>query len=478
MSASTELGISISQPYGGYSFFLSDAQYTEVAKFVPKFADIFPRIRVVNDLSSGGGGYTYPNSSTQCSRIWSLALKAYKPSIYILYGTTNNTVTITGSPELSWCIPSAYVTFRTYLLQEAQWAQDNGMDAFLVGNENLISNAHSSVGMAPTTLSRTSNVATATFSYAHGLTTGDYIFVAGSAPSSFNVAESEVAETVQCTVVNSTTITYPSTGTDGSATNIKSITKYEFVDSSTTKVTSTSHGFSNGNIVYVSGSTSYNGRYTISGVTTNTFNISKAYTTDEATGTCTPTYINWSAYEMVRKTKAIAASCQAVFTRGPIVYTESQGHENPWIVAGITPGTDIDLMGYNGYGDGTNTSSNYTYWKTNVDNMFAKFGTNLIITEHNVVQDSGNQKVNNFNKNNSGFEEYADAELIRRYEYAKGLGITQIYLFSPQEYPLFCNTYPNNTYNDAYIVGDFKPIINKLRGLPVNKKLWGVNTAT
>lgn len=410
MSASTELGITQGQPYGGYSFFLSDAQYTEVAKFVPKFADIFPRIRMISDYSSGAGGTTYPNSSAQSLHIWALALKAYKPSIYILYGSTNNTSVITGSPELSYCLPSAYTTFRTYLLQEAQWAQDNGMDAFCIGNENLISNAHSSVGMTPTSLSRTSNVATAVFSYAHGLTTGDYIFVSGATPSSFNVAESEVAETVQCTVVDPNTITYPSTGTDGSAT-----------------------------------------------------------------GTIK---INWSAYEMVRKTKAMAVSCQAVFTRGPIVYSESQGHENPWIVAGITPGTDIDLMAYNGYGDGTNTSSNYTYWKTNVDNMFAKFGTNLIITEHNVVQDSGTQKVNNFSKNNPGFEEYVDAEIIKRYEYAKGLGITQIYLFGAQEYPYFCNTHPNNTYNDAYYEGNFKPIINKIRGLPVNKKLWGVNTST
>lgn len=409
MPAGNELGITQAQPYGGWSFYLSDAQYTENTPFAKKFADTFPRIRIITSYGDGGSSHVYPNNSTLSAQSWALALKSYKPSVYILYGVTSNLSSNTPA-ELSYFLPSAFSTYQTYLLAEAQWAQDNSMDAFCIGNENLISNSHSSQGMVISSLVRTTNVTTATFAFNHGLTTGDYIFVSGGNEAGFRIADSESAETVQCTVVNSTTVTYPNTGANATGTG--------------------------------------------------TFKMS------------------WSAYEVVRKTKVLAVACQAIFTSGPIVYTESQGHVTPWINLDITPGTDIDLIGYNGYGDGTNTSSNYSGWKAEVDSMWAKFNTTLIITEHNVVQDSGGAKVNNFNKNMSGFEDLADREIIKRYEYLKALGITQIYLFGTDEYRIFCNTYPNTTYNNAYLVGDFKPIVNKIKGIPVNKVIFGVNTLT
>lgn len=403
MQAGNELGITQSQPYGGWSYYLSNAQYTENDKYVPLFANTFPRIRMLTAVGYGGANTTYPNSPTQCMQIWVRALKAYKPSIYVLYGATNN---------LQGFNPQNYPTYITYLLQEAQWAQDNGMDAFCIGNENLITSAHASSpgAMAVATLSRTSNVATATFATPHGLTTGDRIFVSGSSPSNFNVADSETVETVQCTVIDSTTITYPSAGTDGAAT-----------------------------------------------------------------GTIK---LNWSALEVVRKTKALGVMCQAIFTRGPIQYSESQGHETAWITLGIIPGTDIDLIGINGYGAGTGDEVRYAYWKTMIDNLWAAFGSNLIITEHNVVQDSGNEKVSGLDHRHIGFEYVADREIIRRYEYAKNLGISQIYLYGTAEYPIFCNTWPSTDFDNAYMVGDFKPIIDKLKGGRITKVLIGNNTLT
>ncbi len=63
-----------------------------------------------------------------------------------------------------------------------------------------------------------------------------------------------------------------------------------FADSTTapgvdTTVTSASHGLSNGEVVVITGTTSYNGTWTIENVTTDTFDIIIAFVADDATGT-------------------------------------------------------------------------------------------------------------------------------------------------------------------------------------------------
>jgi hypothetical protein len=58
-----------------------------------------------------------------------------------------------------------------------------------------------------------------------------------------------------------------------------------FADATTaTTVTSAAHGLSNGDYVTIVGTTNYDGTYAISGVTTDTFNISASYVVDDATG--------------------------------------------------------------------------------------------------------------------------------------------------------------------------------------------------
>lgn len=393
----TELGITFTQPYGGYSWYLSDAQYTENSKFA-YVGSLFPRVRMISNTTSGAGGLYYPQNGINSLHIWASYLKTINPNCYLLYGTTNNTEGFNAA---------RYAQYTSVLLQEAQWAQDNLMDAFCIGNENLINLAHITLAMTIATNVRTSNVATATFASAHGLTTGDKIFVTGATASSFNVADSESSDAgVACTVIDSLTVTYPSTGTNGAAS--------------------------------------------------------------------VPGKMNWTAYEVVRKTKALAVLCQAIFTRGPIVYSESQGHYTPWINNGITPGVDIDLIAANGYGSGSN-EANFVAWKTEADAMFSAFGAEkLIFTEMNVVQDSGNViPIGNYNKTHKGVQWWWDQELARRYNYLKDLGITQIYIYGAQENPFFCNSWPNNTYNNAYFEGEFKPVIRRLMGKRINKVFFG-----
>ena len=67
----------------------------------------------------------------------------------------------------------------------------------------------------------------------------------------------------------------------------KSITAMANGGTDVTTITSASHGRVNGDTVTISGTTNYNGTFTISGVTTNTFNIPKAFVANDATGTYT-----------------------------------------------------------------------------------------------------------------------------------------------------------------------------------------------
>ena len=60
-----------------------------------------------------------------------------------------------------------------------------------------------------------------------------------------------------------------------------------FADGSggTVTVTSAAHGLANGDVVKISGTTNYDGRYTVSSAATNTFKITATWVSDDATGT-------------------------------------------------------------------------------------------------------------------------------------------------------------------------------------------------
>lgn len=67
-------------------------------------------------------------------------------------------------------------------------------------------------------------------------------------------------------------------------TSSGTITKFE-VNASVTTVTSVNHGLSANTSTTISGTTSYNGTYFITNVTTDTFDIAKTFVSDDATGT-------------------------------------------------------------------------------------------------------------------------------------------------------------------------------------------------
>ena len=65
----------------------------------------------------------------------------------------------------------------------------------------------------------------------------------------------------------------------------KTITAIASAGTGVTTITSSTHGRANGDTVIISGTTSYNGTFTISNVTTNTYTIPTAFEANDATGT-------------------------------------------------------------------------------------------------------------------------------------------------------------------------------------------------
>ncbi len=103
-------------------------------------------------------------------------------------------------------------------------------------------------------------------SASHGLSNGDRVTISGT--SNYNGVFTVANVTSNTFQIVRTFVTNEATGTWAGNTTI----------------TSTAHGLSNGNAVTISGTTNYNGTFTIENVATNTFNIIKEYTTNDATG--------------------------------------------------------------------------------------------------------------------------------------------------------------------------------------------------
>lgn len=102
---------------------------------------------------------------------------------------------------------------------------------------------------------------------AHGLSDGDNISISGTTNynGTFTISNSSGSEF---------TINQAFVGSEAG----------NWANNANTTVTSTLHGRTNSESVTISGSTNYNGTYTISNVTANTFEITQSFSVDDATG--------------------------------------------------------------------------------------------------------------------------------------------------------------------------------------------------
>jgi len=118
------------------------------------------------------------------------------------YNTTNPNYTITTE---NW------PAFRHAILDNARWAQENGVYEFQLGNEE---DMH--IWRHPISITRTDNVATATFAEDHGFTAGNPVIIWGGNPEDFNAYS---ATPVMITVTGPKTFAYSSVGSDGQVSN-------------------------------------------------------------------------------------------------------------------------------------------------------------------------------------------------------------------------------------------------------------------
>jgi hypothetical protein len=382
------LGITAGQPYGSW-FEFNDATHEAISKPFLPYITKFPRIRAIRDRSS--------TTSKTANRLWLQDIHNHNPSTYRLYGTANNS---------SIYLPSLYSSYLAIMLDDAQWAQENGIDMFCVGNEFETNGQRKEATshIVVSSLTRASNVVTAVTATDHNLQTGDTVDISGSTPSNFNATETAV------TVVNSTTLTYASTGSDGSATG--SLKLYAGV------------------------------------------------------GT------------LQRLIKALAVEAQAVFD-GIVIYSFSQGYESYYNTVFYTPGTDLDMIGYNVYG------SSLEDFKSKVSATYAVHGTNVIITEFNLDHTWSSANVRGATVSHRNFDlAYADEAYIRL-KYIQSVGIEQAYFFtawnaSASENNAFTVFYNTNTTtgNGGSLQGNFKAIYYRLLEERIGSVFFGTQQST
>jgi hypothetical protein len=130
-------------------------------------------------------------------------IRAIAKGANVTWGVTSNSLT-----NIDYVITAEnWPTYRQAILDNAQWAQDNGVYEFQLGNEEEMH-----IWRHPVSITRTNNVATATFKEDHGFTAANPILIWNSNPSRFNFNGT-------ITVTGAKIFTYPSTGANGPVSN-------------------------------------------------------------------------------------------------------------------------------------------------------------------------------------------------------------------------------------------------------------------
>ena len=147
----------------------------------------------------------------------------------------------------------------------------------------------------------TSNVATITTSSAHGFSVGQSVIISSIAPSSgavldgtFIITGVPTPNTFTFSKTNADITSTPATAGNANTTNLATITTVALTSNVATITTAANHGYSAGQVVTienvsVSGAV-FNGSYSITGVTSNTFSFAKTnanISATSATGLCT-----------------------------------------------------------------------------------------------------------------------------------------------------------------------------------------------
>lgn len=181
--------------------------------------------------------------STWLARSKAAVIRAIAKGAEVIWGVSSNP-----GGDVSYCITTEnWPTFRQAILDAAQWAQDNGVYEFQLGNEE-----EWHVYRYPASITRTSNVATVTFAEDHAFTADNPINIWYGVPTDFNSYGGTI------TVTGAKTFTYPSTGDDGSVSNpsacaISNISEGTIQTNLKSVATSAQAIFTRGKISYTAG---------------------------------------------------------------------------------------------------------------------------------------------------------------------------------------------------------------------------------
>ena len=145
--------------------------------------------------------------ATLLARSKAAVIRAVAKGANVVWGVSSN-----NGNDVDYTITTEnWPDFRLAILDAAQWAQDNGVYEFQLGNEE-----EDSLWRHPVSITRTSNVATATFAEDHGFTDANPVIIWGATPEDFNAY---TATPTDITVTGPKTFTYDSVGDDGSVSN-------------------------------------------------------------------------------------------------------------------------------------------------------------------------------------------------------------------------------------------------------------------
>lgn len=115
-----------------------------------------------------------------------------------------------------------------------------------------------------------------------------------------------------------------------------SITAFTTATATTTTVSSTAHSLITGDLASISGTTNYNGDFTITRVDANSFTIVQAFTADDATGT-----VQWTSKKhLYRYARPTCTRVTGVFNAG--VELTDWIRKGSWILTG-QDATDVEM---------------------------------------------------------------------------------------------------------------------------------------
>jgi len=302
-------------------------------------------------FSAGTGGtatsgvYTIANATTNTFEVTDTASGSITGSPAVSITKYNNTITFT-APVSSF---GSYGTTGQVLVSQGSGAPPTwstvtsvagnwtvGGNFAVTGTSTFTGaatfNGNTTIGSTSTvsgTYGRSSTTVTVT-STAHGFTTGQPMYLVFSAGTGGTATNGVYSITV--VDANTFTVTDAASGTITGSPEVV-ITRAGTYGRSTTTVTvtSNSHGFSNGQVLYLvfsagTGGTATSGVYTIGGVTTNTFTV-----TDTASGTITGTpsvYI--TKYNNTATLQAPLSSFGSVGTSGYVLTSQGTGAPPQW----------------------------------------------------------------------------------------------------------------------------------------------------